>query len=186
MATVLIQSDNASVIIDTLGAEVISYIKHGKQIMKDTNNYWDKTAPILFPFSGLTVDGLYSVNGVEYSAPKHGCARSSEFQLVETSNDKALLCYETDDYYAKLRLLVEYSFDYMEVLVLYWVTINTSLLYLLYTFYLFINNKNNNNISISNTIIKKRTIIIIKNPSVYTPRVRYNRTTPRAHPTPNI
>lgn len=44
---------------------------------------WEYHAPVLFPVVGAVVDNKYRIDGTVYHIPKHGFARTLEFELVD-------------------------------------------------------------------------------------------------------
>ena len=84
MSIITIKNDQLTVEISTLGAELQSvkckgeeYLWHGDPAV------WSGRAPVLFPICGGLKDDKYTLNGKEYTLPKHGFGRKSEF-LAET------------------------------------------------------------------------------------------------------
>lgn len=84
MALFQISNDKITIQVDSLGAELKSlkrvpdnreYMWHGDPA------YWGRTSPVLFPIVGGLRDGVYRVDGSEYSMGQHGFARDREFQL---------------------------------------------------------------------------------------------------------
>ncbi|CCG53113.1 Probable Aldose 1-epimerase [Flavobacterium indicum GPTSA100-9 = DSM 17447] len=67
--------------INTLGAELVSLEKNQvNYIWEVDENYWNKTSPVLFPIVGRLKNDVYTLNGKEYTLPRHGFARNYEFQ----------------------------------------------------------------------------------------------------------
>ncbi len=74
---------NLTAAVDTLGAELISLQKNGKEYIWNGNPaYWNGHNPTLFPVIGFLKDGKTHFNGIEYEIPKHGYARKSEFNIL--------------------------------------------------------------------------------------------------------
>jgi len=80
-----IKSTNASLSARTLGGELLSYKKDGKEyVWTGDENFWTGHAPGLFPFVSSLKDGKVEIAGeMYYSKPKHGFLRTSEMELVE-------------------------------------------------------------------------------------------------------
>ncbi len=57
---------------------------------------WYGQSPILFPIIGRLLDDKYTLNGKEYTMPKHGIVRKKPFKLVEKTED-SLTFIQTDD-----------------------------------------------------------------------------------------
>ncbi|WP_293881650.1 aldose 1-epimerase family protein [Sphingomonas sp.] len=68
------------------GAELRSLVdSEGRQLMTDADPaYWTGHAPVLFPIVGRVNNDRYRQDGVEYEIPKHGFARRSHFEIVES------------------------------------------------------------------------------------------------------
>ena len=72
------------------GAELSSiYDKtRGHEVLWQADpKYWNRHAPVLFPFVGKVCGGKYRYNGVSYSMGQHGFARDMDFTLVEKTDD---------------------------------------------------------------------------------------------------
>ena len=84
MALFQISNDKITIQIDSLGAELKSLkeLASGREYMWNGDpQYWKRTSPVLFPLVGGVKDGVYRVDGKEYSMGQHGFARDTEFQL---------------------------------------------------------------------------------------------------------
>jgi galactose mutarotase-like enzyme len=44
--------------------------------------FWGKHSPILFLYSGDFKNNRYHFNGIDYSLPRHGFARDTNFELI--------------------------------------------------------------------------------------------------------
>ena len=78
--------------ICSVGAELISLEKDGREyIWTGDPAYWNGHNPTLFPVIGFLKDDKTCFGGVEYSIPKHGYARKTEFTAVETTDDSITL-----------------------------------------------------------------------------------------------
>ncbi len=65
--------------------------KKGQEDLFDGNPlYWNRHAPILFPFVGKVNGGVYRYDGCEYPMGQHGFARDMEFTLVLAEADKVV------------------------------------------------------------------------------------------------
>ncbi|WP_367341677.1 aldose 1-epimerase family protein [Limosilactobacillus sp.] len=85
-----IQNDNLRVQIDPHGAQMHS-IKlrnsSSEYLWQGNSNFWDRQAPILFPFVGRLKDDQYEFAGKIYHQTQHGFARDSDFTVVAQSAD---------------------------------------------------------------------------------------------------
>lgn len=89
---VTISSGDLTASINVLGAELQS-LKDlgGRELMTDANPaYWSGRAPLLFPIVGRLHKDTLRVNGEKYAMQKHGFARKSVFDLVDSSSTEAL------------------------------------------------------------------------------------------------
>lgn len=57
---------------------------------------WYGQSPILFPIIGRLLDDKYTLNGNEYTMPKHGIVRKKPFKLLENTED-SLTFVQTED-----------------------------------------------------------------------------------------
>ena len=80
-----IKHNGAELSARTLGGELLSYKKDGKEyVWTGDENFWTGHAPGLFPFVSSLKDGKVEIAGeMYYSKPKHGFLRTSEMELVE-------------------------------------------------------------------------------------------------------
>lgn len=85
---VRIATDRLSAAIDPFGAELHSLTDaDGRELMTDADPaFWTGRAPILFPIVGRVHGDVIRVDGREYPMPKHGFARRSPFEVVETED----------------------------------------------------------------------------------------------------
>lgn len=90
---VTISSGDLTARIATFGAELWSLTdRSGHEYMTDADPaFWIGHAPILFPIVGALNGNRYRLDGSEYELPKHGFARHSLFEVVETAPDHARL-----------------------------------------------------------------------------------------------
>lgn len=92
---VIISNDKIRCVISTMGAEIQSIIKDGKEKIWEGNpEVWSGKSPVLFPICGGLKEDKYIYEGKEYTLPKHGFGRRSEFEIEEAEQNKAtfLLC----------------------------------------------------------------------------------------------
>ena len=90
-ATFAITSGEISARIDPLGAELVSLTDStGREyIWQGDPAWWSGRAPLLFPIVGALNGGRYRVGGGEYAMEKHGFARRSVFETVDTGPEAA-------------------------------------------------------------------------------------------------
>lgn len=85
-----ISNDHLTICVKSFGAELCSVKSaDGLEYMwQGDPSVWDKHSPILFPVVGrMHNDGRYQFEDSEFVMPKHGFARTSEFELVDTKQE---------------------------------------------------------------------------------------------------
>lgn len=94
-----IENEVYKVCIDTKGAELQSVInkKNNRERIWQANseNYWIRRAPILFPYCGALKNGKFSHNEKEYAYGQHGFLRNQEFAVLEQSSDKIVFEFKS-------------------------------------------------------------------------------------------
>lgn len=77
--------------INSLGAELISFVgKDGYEYMWQ-GDIWAKHAPVLFPLCGKIKNNEYTYKGKKYSLRGRGFAPKAKFRLIDKSEDKLIL-----------------------------------------------------------------------------------------------
>ena len=90
MTNITIHSPALSVEIAPMGAELQSIRDMaGRDYLHDGASFWASRAPLLFPIVGALKDNTHVVDGTAYYMQRHGFARHSMFEAVETSADRA-------------------------------------------------------------------------------------------------
>ena len=111
---IVLENDNLIVEIASCGAELkriygkknnLEYLWKG-----DKAGFWQRSAPLLFPFVGRFQDGIYTYKGERYSIACHGFAKDSSFFLADCSSVKAVLELKSDSETKKA-----YPFDFLLV-----------------------------------------------------------------------
>jgi galactose mutarotase-like enzyme len=94
---VTISSGDLTARINPLGAELWSLIdRQGQEFMTDGDPaFWPGHAPLLFPVVGELNGGRYRLDGREYELSRHGFARRSLFEVIETEESRA--CFRLRD-----------------------------------------------------------------------------------------
>jgi galactose mutarotase-like enzyme len=89
---ITISSGELTARINPLGAELWSLTDSvGREYMTDADPaFWTGHAPLLFPIVGALQGGRYRLDGREYALPKHGFARTSRFDCLESSTSAVL------------------------------------------------------------------------------------------------
>ena len=89
---ITIASGDLTARINPLGAELWSLTDaQGSEYMTDGDPaFWTGHAPVLFPIVGELNGGKYRLGDEEYAMARHGFARRSGFEVIETKADSAL------------------------------------------------------------------------------------------------
>ena len=91
MSKITISNEFLNVTINSLGAEVESVKKLGKEMLWEGNpDIWAGHSPILFPICGGLKDDKFIFEGIEYSLPKHGFAKRLEWEVESAEKEKAV------------------------------------------------------------------------------------------------
>lgn len=89
--------------VNDYGAELCRIYdkKNKREIIWDGNEkYWNRHAPILFPFVGSVHKGQYLLNGIHYPMKSHGFARDVVFELKNmTENSITHVLESTEETY---------------------------------------------------------------------------------------
>lgn len=100
-----IHNETLSCTIDSLGAELVSVIKDGKEcVWQNQTGEWAGHGPVLFPVCGHC--GV-KVGGIEYPISAHGFAKKTEFTLVKKTDTEAVFAIEANEQTKKV-----YPFDF--------------------------------------------------------------------------
>jgi galactose mutarotase-like enzyme len=122
---ITIKDKNYSATINPLGAELESFYKDSiNYIWTIDEQYWNKTSPVLFPIVGRLKNDLYTLNGKEYSLPRHGFARNFEFNILENTSNSVLFSLKSNEetlevYPFEFELQLEYSLNQNELKISY-------------------------------------------------------------------
>lgn len=109
-----IQNEFIKLTVNSKGAEKTSLIFNNKEYLHQPDEYWNRTAPFLFPNVGRLKDNKTIINGMNYELPQHGFLRDQEFELFHSSdNELSLLNVYNDDtlkkYPYKYKVIITYS-----------------------------------------------------------------------------
>ena len=105
------ENDFFTLAVKEMGAELnslkskktgIEYIWFGDE------SIWYGQAPILFPIVGRLIEDKYTLNGVEYTMPKHGFARKTDFTLLSKDEDSMTFILSES---AATKAIYPYDFD---------------------------------------------------------------------------
>lgn len=79
--------------IQEKGAEMCSLVKRDNNqeyVWKGDPQYWKRHAPVLFPIVGSVWNGEYRIDERTYHLSQHGFARDNDFEVIETTPQKAV------------------------------------------------------------------------------------------------
>lgn len=118
-----IKNDELTVVIDSLGAEMISAVgADGFEYMwqNESGEFWKSHAPILFPHCGRILNSEYTYGGKRYEMGIHGFARGMEFELVSVSDVRVVLSLKSSEETKKIypfdfELIADYAVDGTEL-----------------------------------------------------------------------
>lgn len=103
-----IKNHQLEVKISTHGAEVKSVLFKGEERIHDSNpEYWNRSAPLLFPCVGTILNKSTIINNKSYPLTKHGFIRDVEFKLVSLTDNEIELEFESNE-----QTLVLYPFNF--------------------------------------------------------------------------
>ena len=110
-----LKNGNVEATVCSKGAELISLKRDGKEYMWNAEPaYWNRHAPILFPFVGSLKEKQYRYGGKTYEMGQHGFARDMEFALLTRTDTKLVMALsETEETMKKypFRFLLEISYE---------------------------------------------------------------------------
>lgn len=112
-----LKNDTLKITVTERGAELksITALSDGTEYLFDSDPIWWKySSPILFPIVGKVNGGKYLVEGKEFNLPQHGFARTSDFWLVDATNDTLTFALEANSATLKVypyRFRLEISFN---------------------------------------------------------------------------
>lgn len=94
-----LENDRIRIGVAEHGAELCSIYdkKRGHEVVWQADPaYWNRHAPVLFPFVGKVSGGVYRFHDTEYPMGQHGFARDMEFALEEVTDDSVRFALESD------------------------------------------------------------------------------------------
>ncbi|MHC5248178.1 aldose 1-epimerase family protein [Enterococcus sp. LJL90] len=107
---ITIENQQLQATFSTLGAELISL--KGKKtnieyIWNGNPEFWNRHAPVLFPFVGRLKDNQYQFKGKTYQMGQHGFARDMEFTITQQSPTDITFTLVSDE-----KTKTNYPFDF--------------------------------------------------------------------------
>ncbi len=110
MKNYTIKSENSSLSVDSLGAQISSFMVDGKEYLwQRTGGVWGSSAPILFPIiGGLKGKGETTlINGKTYHINMHGFAAEQDFDCKILDENKMIMSFSSNEETKK-----QYPFDF--------------------------------------------------------------------------
>ncbi len=87
-----IKNENLVLTVSLLGAEKVSLkTKDGKEYLHQSDQYWQSTAPFLFPNVGRLKNGYTYIENLKYELPLHGILRFQTFEVMQHKEDEITL-----------------------------------------------------------------------------------------------
>ncbi|MBO8434538.1 MAG: aldose 1-epimerase family protein [Tyzzerella sp.] len=99
------------------GGELKEIIKGEKSYLWTSDpSVWGYSSPVLFPFVGLMNDQKYTYKGKEYEVLQHGFARTSQFELLDKTDDSISFIFKENEetlkrYPFKFNLICGYKLE---------------------------------------------------------------------------
>lgn len=96
---VTLQDQGYSITIDSVGAELKSYIApSGKNYIWNADpQFWARSSPLLFPIIGNLRDNKTTIYGKEYTISKHGFMRELDFSVEKMAENKASFSFTSTE-----------------------------------------------------------------------------------------
>ena len=103
----IIGNKRLSVAVESIGAELNSVKKDGKEMLwQNYDGSWAGHSPLLFPFCGKCA---VNIDGKVYDAPQHGVLRRNEFTLVSQTEKELVLSFSANE---STKTLYPYDFTF--------------------------------------------------------------------------
>lgn len=86
--------------INSLGAELKSVLHKASKceiLYTGKSEFWNRSAPVLFPIVGRLKDNQYRVAGINYRLSQHGFARDCEFKVELQNENSICLLLKSDE-----------------------------------------------------------------------------------------
>lgn len=94
-----LQNEVLKITVAERGAELksITALADGTEYLFDSDpTWWKFSSPVLFPIVGKLVNDKYRVDGKEYTLPGHGFGRTSDFWLVDATENTLIFALESN------------------------------------------------------------------------------------------
>ncbi len=106
----VIKNSNITLTVADHGAEAVSLKKGDTEYLWNGDAaFWNRHAPVLFPFVGMVWDKKFRYDGQEYTIGQHGFARDQEFELVSKTDDKLSYVLKSNE---TTRALYPFDFNF--------------------------------------------------------------------------
>ncbi len=117
MKKIILKSNSSVITLSAKGAELISWIQNGKESIHDGVNFWNKSAPILFPYIG---------SSIVKKRKKHGFVREKLFEIKEINLKKVIFKTNLSNEWKDVDLEVSYFFKGEDLVCEFKITNNTT------------------------------------------------------------
>lgn len=98
MTLIEINNGPMSARISSLGAELVSLRRDNTEYLwQGDPAFWHGQSPLLFPVCGSCWNGTYRIGDREFQIPKHGFAKSMEFDVVNRTDSTVTLALHSDN-----------------------------------------------------------------------------------------
>ncbi len=127
---VIINNENKTLeaVIALDGAELLSVRRDSYEYMWQANSkYWNRTAPVLFPFVGRLKENQYTVDQQTFELNQHGFARDMRFAVKNQTETSVTFVLESNEetkskYPFEFCLEITYTFENNDLKIQYLVT----------------------------------------------------------------
>lgn len=109
-----LSNGHLNLVASSHGAELHSLCLDGHEYLwQGDPKYWERHAPVLFPFVGRFTDGKYRLHGREYPMTIHGFCQNAVFDVVEQDDDHIIFeLTDSDDTFANYPFHFEFRVEY--------------------------------------------------------------------------
>lgn len=106
---ITLKNGGSELLINEHGAEMKSFKVDGTEYLWTGDpDVWASSAPICFPMTGGLKYDKYTLDGVEYTLPKHGFAKNMDFEVESQTENTAVFLLKADD---DTRKVFPYEFE---------------------------------------------------------------------------
>lgn len=126
-----LKNEQITIKINEHGAELCSICDNsGREYLWQADpTFWKRHSPVLFPIVGSVWNGIFKIDGREYTMSQHGFARDSDFVLTQKTKDEIWYTLNSNDntlesYPYKFCLKIGYKLNGNTIKIM-WEVINT-------------------------------------------------------------